>query len=203
MATLKSLVDETTNIKNEIVKCHSNLSSILTSKNVKVTEEDKMSDLIDKVDLLYVSPLYLYKDGNEYLDVTGGWLQTYNTAGSYGVFTKKEDSMYLECRGNTVVNQISTSNKISFVGYSKLNIEWTVSLNTVNAFSYIIVKDTNNSWSTGLSYTRRDGPTSNKFVDTINISSLQSSYFPVIVATTNYSTSNVALVTVSKVWLEK
>lgn len=51
MATLKNLVDETTNIKNEIVDCHSNLSRILTSKNVEVSEEDnKLSSLIDKIE---------------------------------------------------------------------------------------------------------------------------------------------------------
>ena len=49
MATLKSLVDETTNIKNELKTCHSNLSSALTEKGVEVSSEDKMSSLIDKV----------------------------------------------------------------------------------------------------------------------------------------------------------
>ena len=65
MATLKNLVDETTNIKNELVECHSNLSSILTSKNVEVSEEDKMSILIDKVNEFdeVTRPLYLYNYG--------------------------------------------------------------------------------------------------------------------------------------------
>ena len=49
MTTLKSLVYETTNIKDELKTCHSNLSSALTSKGVEVTSEDKMSSLIGKV----------------------------------------------------------------------------------------------------------------------------------------------------------
>ena len=49
MATLKSLVDETTNIKNELVDCHSNLKNNLIEKGVECSDTDKMSSLIDKV----------------------------------------------------------------------------------------------------------------------------------------------------------
>lgn len=50
MATLKSLVDETTNIKNELVECHANLKNNLSAKGVECSDNDKMSSLIDKVD---------------------------------------------------------------------------------------------------------------------------------------------------------
>lgn len=49
MATLKNLVDETTNIKNELVACHSNLKNSLIEKGVECSEGDKMLSLIDKV----------------------------------------------------------------------------------------------------------------------------------------------------------
>ena len=49
MATLKNLVDETTNIKNELVECHSNLKNNLIEKGVECSNTDKMSSLIDKV----------------------------------------------------------------------------------------------------------------------------------------------------------
>ena len=49
MATLKNLVDETTNIKNELVTCHTNLKNNLISKGVECSDSDKMSSLIDKV----------------------------------------------------------------------------------------------------------------------------------------------------------
>ena len=49
MATLKSLVDETTNIKNELVSCHSNLKNNLIKKGVKCSSTDKMPSLIDKI----------------------------------------------------------------------------------------------------------------------------------------------------------
>ena len=49
MATLKNLVDETTNIKNELKTCHSNLKNNLIAKGVECSDTDKMSSLVDKI----------------------------------------------------------------------------------------------------------------------------------------------------------
>ena len=49
MTTLKNLVDETTNIKNELVECYTNLKNNLNAKGVDVFDSDKMSSLVDKV----------------------------------------------------------------------------------------------------------------------------------------------------------
>ena len=49
MATLKSLVDETSNIKNELKSCHANLKNNLVDKGVEVSSGDKLSTLVDKV----------------------------------------------------------------------------------------------------------------------------------------------------------
>ena len=49
MATLKQLVDETTNIKNELKTCHTNLKNNLINKGVECSSTDKISNLIDKV----------------------------------------------------------------------------------------------------------------------------------------------------------
>ena len=49
MATLKSLVDETSNIKNELVECHTNLKNTLIAKGVECSDTDKISSLIDKI----------------------------------------------------------------------------------------------------------------------------------------------------------
>ena len=49
MATLKSLVDETTNIKNELVECYTSLKNNLIEKGVECSDSDLMSTLIGKV----------------------------------------------------------------------------------------------------------------------------------------------------------
>ena len=49
MATLKNLIDETTNIKNELKTCHTNLKNNLNAKGIAVSATDKILNLIDKV----------------------------------------------------------------------------------------------------------------------------------------------------------
>ena len=49
MATLKNLVDETTNIKNELKTCYANLVTNLVEKGVDVSSGDKLSALVDKI----------------------------------------------------------------------------------------------------------------------------------------------------------
>lgn len=73
MATLKNLVDETTNIRNEIANCYSNLKTNLTNRNVEVLNSDKLSSLISKVldiktyqKVAGTEKVYM-SDSNEYL----------------------------------------------------------------------------------------------------------------------------------------
>ena len=49
MSTLKQLVDETTNIKNELKTCHTNLKSNLIEKGVECSNTDKLLRLANKV----------------------------------------------------------------------------------------------------------------------------------------------------------
>lgn len=49
MSTLKQLVDETTNIKNELKTCHANLKTNLIDKGVECRDTDKLLRLANKV----------------------------------------------------------------------------------------------------------------------------------------------------------
>ena len=49
MATLKNLVDETTNIKNEVVTCYTDFKENLTNLGVTLEDNSKLSDLINKL----------------------------------------------------------------------------------------------------------------------------------------------------------
>lgn len=49
MATLKNLVDETTNIKNELKTCHANLKNNLIEKSIECSSTDKLLSLVNKV----------------------------------------------------------------------------------------------------------------------------------------------------------
>ena len=62
MATLKSLVDETSNIKNELKSCYVNLKKNLIEKGVNVSSSDKMPNLISKVGSIETAPTYTAGD---------------------------------------------------------------------------------------------------------------------------------------------
>lgn len=49
MSTLKQLVDETTNIKNELKTCHTNFKNNLIEKGIECSDTDKLLSLVGKV----------------------------------------------------------------------------------------------------------------------------------------------------------
>lgn len=55
MATLKELVNETTNIKNKLNTCHKNLKNNLENNGVACSDTDKMSDLVEKVNNIEIN----------------------------------------------------------------------------------------------------------------------------------------------------
>ena len=111
MATLKNLVDETTNIKNELVTCHSNLYNALIEKGVDIlpTDSKKMSNLIEKVksikaypsrvnvgdnhSVFFDSTTYL-ETGLSYVDVVS--FSNFVIPGNYraSIYAKTRDSTY-------------------------------------------------------------------------------------------------------------
>ena len=214
MATLKSLVDETTNIKNEIVECHSNLSSILTSKNVEVTEEDKLSNLIGKVDLLGdvpPPPLYLYKEGDECSDVTGGWEFGYMYNSAYGItetptMKKNTDNIYMQQnQGSTSMGQrthVITNNKIDVTNYSKLKIVLTINGAFENRICltdvYQTGKITSYNGAIVVANTTKDTSVVMKEYE-LDISSISSSYY---VNHSLHSVGGTKKTTIHKIWLE-
>lgn len=177
MATLKNLVDETTNIKNEIVECYSKLSSILTSKNIEVSEEDKMLDLISKVDSELINKLWLYKDGYEYIE--NGGIISYNALTSYplGTMAKQSSNILVTQVGSQTGNLIK-SNKIDLTPYSKLHIKLksnAFNSGTTDYYLPTLCVFNNNNDGAAVIYKRSVYSTSIQTV-TLDISSLNASY---------------------------
>ena len=54
MTALNSLIDETTNIKDELVNCHMNLRNNLSGKGVVCTDKDRIPTLIEKINKIKV-----------------------------------------------------------------------------------------------------------------------------------------------------
>ena len=134
MATLKNLVDETTNVKNEIVECRDILKQILINKKIEgLKNENSLFALINKVNLCsdYIDHiLNLYDAGNENANLTGGWVAG-GQNGTIGKIVITKNSSNIVLKNNSTASAywyggISTKNPISLNLFSKLNADLTV-----------------------------------------------------------------------------
>ena len=95
MSTLKQLVDETTNIKNELVTCHANLKNNLLHKNIDFLPTDKFSTLISKIkNITNVKAI----EGEDYLIFTSN--TKYSAVLNNGVFENVYNHENLFIDGN-------------------------------------------------------------------------------------------------------
>lgn len=133
MATLENLVNETTDIKNNVIECRDTLKQILIGKDVEVLEsENKLSLLIDKIDGLDeidTGKLWLYKYGQDCTDVTGGFTCKLTDVVTSNWSTQKVGDLtdtyiyHSSSSTRTFVSNV-TSNKVDLTGYSKINFEF-------------------------------------------------------------------------------
>ena len=205
MATLKNLVDETTNLKNELVECRDMLKQILIDKKIEGLEnENKLSILIDKVNELedcIPSILYLYNNGNEFEDITGGFTKAGQSNGVGNVsITRYVDGIYFSnsSRPNSYIYAgIGTLNSIDVSKFSKLCVEYEYNVFLSSSMRNSVIELTNNlndngsicSISTGLS---------EKHTVSLDVSNVQQSCFVrVLVADSGSNTK------ISRIWLEK
>lgn len=66
-------------------------------------------------------PLYLYNEGDECVDITGGWkLKPYSGYESYTSVKKNASNMYFYLAYANYCGSLVTNNKIDVTGYSKL-----------------------------------------------------------------------------------
>ena len=205
MATLKSLVDETTDIKNEIVECRDTLKQILIDKKIEGLEnENKMSDLISKVDLLgeITHPLYLYKEGDECISLTGGWKATFTHTNAS--FAKYSNYMYLNCpNGNGTIQcgMVNTIKDMSLYSNICINYEYSSKASSSTYFQARYTPNQTIETNTIAKYDIESGAKTIKGTKKIPISGLSNN---------NYLTmylggwgSSSAYVKIYEVWLEK
>lgn len=143
MPTLKNLVDEVVNIKDEIVECRDILKAKLISKKVEVTDnENRLSVLINKIDSIETMNmgLWLYKEGDEYTSITGGWksFDAWTGGGKFNETIKNKDHLYVaeiyDCIG-------FVCEKVDFTYYNKLYVDVEIVTNTDNSSMSAVIKD--------------------------------------------------------------
>ena len=101
-----------------------------TSNTVSITAEGQ----IINVELKYIP--WLYKDGDECVNVTGGWVESYQPGLGGGTF-KKENTYLFYDTGATQTADGVTKNKINVTNFDELVVEVTDAFFTPNLqFSY-------------------------------------------------------------------
>ena len=113
MATLKKLVNETTNIKNELKTCYTNLKNNLIAKGIECSNTDKMFNLISKINNIVVGDNV----------IVGETIQLFNYTSAGAINIKKGDVFKITSNVNGSI-KIKINYISSTVGStSSLNID--------------------------------------------------------------------------------
>jgi hypothetical protein len=126
-------LEDTINNQNNQISIYTNsLRNILLSKGVgEINESTELSELINKVNSLVYSDsaLYLYNKGNEYTNLTGGWVAA-GQSGTTGKITITKSDTTIKYVNNTgsvsyCNGGVTTAKPVDFTNYSKLYIHLT------------------------------------------------------------------------------
>lgn len=181
--------------------------SVTATNGEDTTTQDVLVDAAVEYEIEMSYRLYLYREGDEYTDLTGGW--SVSAAGG-GTLTKTEDGLLLNSStGNAKYVTVSTANYIDITNYSKLTMETSdVSVVHCNAIVTLRADGENGVKTITARYPEStDAPTITipaANLVTYDISDLTGKHKATIVASTGgaYSDSKVTY-TVYRVWLEK
>ena len=204
-SSLKDVMDRQELLNSSIEVQKNNLKNILISKNLEITEdENKLSVLIPRVSELgeIAPPLYLYNEGDECIDITGGLVVKHNHNGEY---TKNSNYIYLY--GNSSLSggylTLSTSNKIDLTKYSKIKILADIlSVSTTGRFE-VYIKNSFGSypWDNIVSSSAFKTVINSQILE-LDISTLNSIYYVCFGANAGSSGSGSVKVNIHKIWLE-
>ena len=132
MTTLKSLVDETTNIKDSIVNCYNYLLNVFTEKNIYTNDFNGLTDLINEVKYFEnykPNVLYLYKDGERNFPFTTsfGKRASADYMPSPCTITKLSNCVFMDIGATDTYATGGTkliSPLLDYVGYNKQIVEF-------------------------------------------------------------------------------
>ena len=204
-SSLKELIDRQELLTDLIEVQKNTLKSILESKNVEVSDsENKLSILINKVnELVENRTLWLYKNGDEYKDITGGW--TYNTTGhnsySYSALVKNTDHLLVSASGGGKGCTAITSNSIDVTNFAKFMIE----IENNNASSNIIgnFMHLTKSKNTNTQVVSTKPTTVSRQILTLDISSIVGNMYIAYEMFSNKLANETGTTKIYRAWLER
>ena len=198
----EAITDIHNKYQDEIDSTNSNLKDILVSKNIECEDTDKISDLIEKVDLLEKLPpsiVYLYKDGDECTSVTGGWVKAHESSSTHDKsFTKNANNMI--CQAYRSVIGCRASKPYSVNDYNFIKFEVSFSNGSDGWIALGVTYSAGNEGGYFASTTSKDKMT--KQTLSVNISSMGGFLYPYAYVYMDGRNATGTL-TIHKIWLER
>lgn len=152
-----------------------------------------------KVEIDY--KLWLYREGDECEDVTGGW-QIYSIAGYTYSLAKNTSNMVASSNSSTnYESALATKNTVPLDNFATLHIEWDVDIGSWAQYTnaYVGVADScpNNGFTKAIYYNSNNKPPK---IVSIDISGITKASYPKIYL--NTGGGGVLKATIHKIWLE-
>ena len=144
--------------------------------------------------------LYLYNEGDECTDVSGGWLKSYNTNGSGGTFTKNASTITVRGASGADRSECGcmTANAIDFTDYSTINFEITEILKTINQYTLCILAiESSNAYYNSAGTQAFSLWSTTTGLKTVDVSEITGEWYVYVIA--GYGTQGGSF---SKIWLE-
>jgi hypothetical protein len=143
---------------------------------------------------------YLYKEGDERVPLTGGWLQGYS-AGS-GTKTYTEEATDLKLYAANALIDGATANAIDLTDVTTISIDWeTTTGQNATGRAQLLVKSTRTGAYDFVAYVEKIGVFIRQ-ISSVDVSSLNGVYYIVARAQGGNSSSDVSSIKVYNVWGE-
>lgn len=166
MSTLKQLIDETTNIKNELKTCHSKIRSNLSNKGVSSASSDKMETLIDKINEIPLGRKWASGSATTQFDTQVAYLEVKNLGFTPSVvlvngggwwsefhpYFKLKNTTYGMTKLNTTTDLSSSIGLFAVSTTTNNPSHWGRSYAYNNAFRIVHTNKTNTSSVTWIAY---------------------------------------------------
>lgn len=173
--------------------------TVTATDGVDTATDTIIIDSADEYDVELSYKFYLYKSGNEYTSVTGGFEYLAILSGSYSEVApvKNASSIRLAPSGSSKQSSAVTVNAIDLTDYSTLYVNITEFDRTASGYRDFFVKSSRTSGTTFAGDTQID----NTGVFSIDVSSLSGSYYVGVFCNSSGSSVH-CYISFDKIWLE-
>lgn len=151
--------------------------------------------------------VYLYKDGDEKASVTGGWSKAFSV-GASSTYTENTTNIAMTAvgpSGSGADMSTATVNTINLTDYTTLKMQFSGSISNVNSLVGLDVLNAKNTYFQNIAVAKVERKIVQTYTDVVvslDVSSLNGSYYIGAEVYKSGTTSITETLTIKKIWLE-